>query len=63
MLPQEERVFNPSCETRYLLGQAQEIDVDCARLCQMLFAIEGRVGQRKLWRIVGLAKTYSRSLR
>lgn len=29
-----------------------------ARLCQLLFAIEGRVGQRKLWGIVGLARRY-----
>ena len=62
VLPQEERVFNPSRETRYILGQAKEIGPDAARLCQMLFAIDGRVGQRKLWGIVGLAKHYPRSL-
>ena len=62
VLPLEERVFNPSRETRYILGQAKEIGPDAARLCQMLFAIEGRVGQRKLWGIVGLAKHYPRSL-
>ena len=28
----------------------------------MLFAIEGRVGQRKLWGIVGLAERYPRRL-
>ena len=28
----------------------------------MLFAIEGRVGQRKLWGIVGLVKHYPRRL-
>ena len=32
------------------------------RLCELLFAIEGRVGQRKLWGIVGLAERYPRRL-
>lgn len=62
VLPQEERVFNPSRETHFILRQANDIGADAARLCQMLFAIEGRVGQRKLWGIVGLVKTYPRSL-
>jgi len=58
VLPQEERVFNPSRETRQILRQAGEIGEHAARLCQLLFAIEGRVGQRKLWGIVGLARRY-----
>jgi len=62
VLPLEERVFNPSRETRRILGQAKAIGADAERLCQMLFAIEGRVGQRKLWGIVGLAERYPRRL-
>jgi hypothetical protein len=58
VLPQEERVFNPSRETRLILRQAGDIGEHAARLCQLLFAIEGRVGQRKLWGIVGLARRY-----
>ena len=58
VLPADERVFNPSRETRRILGQAKAIGVDADRLCEMLFAIEGRVGQRKLWGIVGLADKY-----
>ena len=58
VLPQEERVFNPSRETRLILRQAAEIGPQASRLCQLLFAIEGRVGQRKLWGIVGLARRY-----
>lgn len=60
--PNEERIFNPSRETRYILSQAQAIGPQADRLCQMLFAIEGRVGQKKLWGIVGLAKHYPRRL-
>ena len=62
VLPQEERVFNPSRETRFILKQASDIGPQANRLCQMLFAIEGRVGQRKLWGIVGLVKHYPRRL-
>ncbi|MHB9052216.1 MAG: IS21 family transposase, partial [Thiomonas delicata] len=62
VLPQDERVFNPSRETRRILAQAKVIGPDTSRLCEMLFAIEGRVGQRKLWGIVGLAQRYPRRL-
>jgi transposase len=62
VLPMDERVFNPSRETRHILKQADAIGVDAARLCQMLFAIEGRVGQRKLWGIVHLAERYPRQM-
>lgn len=62
VLPDEERVFNPSRETRRILAQARAIGPDAQRLCDLLFAIEGRVGQRKLWGIVGLAERYPRRL-
>jgi transposase len=58
VLPQDERVFNPSRETRLILRQASEIGEHAARLCELLFAIEGRVGQRKLWGIVALVRRY-----
>ena len=58
VLPMDERVFNPSRETRLILRQASEIGEHASRLCELLFAIEGRVGQRKLWGIVGLMRRY-----
>jgi transposase len=58
VLPMAERIFNPSRETRFILNQARAIGAQAQRLCEMLFAIEGRVGQRKLWGIVNLAKRY-----
>jgi hypothetical protein len=61
VLPQEERVFNPSRETRLILRQASEIGTHASRLCELLFAIEGRVGQRKLWGIVSLARRFPAS--
>jgi len=62
VLPADERVFNPSRETRHILAQAKAIGTDAARLCELLFAVEGRVGQRKLWGIVSLAQRYPRTL-
>jgi transposase len=62
VLPDDERVFNPSRETRRILAQAKAIGADTSRLCELLFAIEGRVGQRKLWGIVSLAERYPRRL-
>jgi hypothetical protein len=58
VLPMAERIFNPSRETHFILNQARAIGAQAQRLCEMLFAIEGRVGQRKLWGIVNLAKRY-----
>jgi transposase len=62
VLPMAERVFNPSRETRFILSQARAIGAQAQRLCQMLFAVEGRVGQRKLWGIVNLARRYPNHL-
>ena len=62
VLPDEERVFNPSRETQRILNQAKAIGAATHQLCETLFAQEGRVGQRKLWGIVGLARRYPRRL-
>ena len=62
LLPDDERPFNPSRETRRILAQAEEIGPDTLRLCQEWFDKEGRVGQRKLWGIVNLVKRYPRRL-
>ncbi|SFB13867.1 Transposase [Collimonas sp. OK607] len=62
LLPDDERPFNPSRETRRILAQAEDIGPDTLRLCQQWFDKEGRVGQRKLWGIVNLVKRYPRRL-
>ena len=62
VLPDEERIFNPSRETHRILNQAKAIGPATHKLCETLFAQEGRVGQRKLWGIVGLARRYPRRL-
>lgn len=62
ILPDAERLFNPSRETRRILTQAKAIGPAAEQLCQRLFDKDGRVGQRRLWGIVGLAKRYPRRL-
>jgi transposase len=62
VLPQSERVFNPSRETQALFRQAKEIGPAAQALCELLFTQQGRVGQRQLWGIVGLAKNCPRRL-
>jgi hypothetical protein len=47
-LPADGRVFNPLRETRRNLGHAKAIGVTAKRSCGFAFAIEGRVGQRKV---------------
>jgi hypothetical protein len=58
VLPEAERVFNPSRQTLQILDQAKHIGPVGQQLCEHLFALEGRVEQRKLWGLVGLAKRY-----
>jgi hypothetical protein len=58
VLPESERPFNPSRQTRYLLSQAEAIGPQTHALCQRLFDTQGRVGQRSMWGILALADKY-----
>ncbi len=58
LLPESERLFNPTRQTAFLLAQAETIGVQTHALCQRLFDTEGRVGQRSMWGILALAKKY-----
>lgn len=62
ILPDDERPFNPSRETRRALAQAEALGPATKKLCQSLFDQQGRVGQRAIWGIVGLAKRLPRRL-
>jgi len=57
-LPDAERVFNPSRQTKTLLARANEVGPHTATVCQRLFDSQGREAHRRLWGIVGLAKRY-----
>jgi len=58
VLPNNERPFNPSRQTAFLLSSAGSIGPQTKALCQQMFDTEGRVGQRAMWGIVGLSRKY-----
>ena len=62
VLPEDERPFNPSRQTRYLLSQAEAIGPHTHALCQRLFDTQGRVGQRSMWGVLALADKYPASI-
>ena len=62
LLPDDERPFHPSRETRRILAQAGDIGDATLALCQQWSEHEGRVGQRKLRGVGGLAKRFLRRL-
>ena len=57
-LPEAERVFNPSRQTRQLLARAKDIGPQTEAVCQRLFDHQGRESHRRLWGIVGLGSRY-----
>jgi len=54
----EDRIFNPSRQTDYLLRKAEGIGPNTRRLCALLFEEQGRSGQRRMQGIVNLARRY-----
>ena len=57
-LEPEDRIFNPSRETARLLHKAQQIGPQTAAFAQHLFARLGRPGQRALYGLTSLPRTY-----
>ena len=55
-LPDHERVFNPSRQTKFLLKQAEAVGPKTLELCNELFENRGREGQKSMWGIVVLAR-------
>ncbi len=62
VLPDDERPFNPSRQTELLWKLAAEIGPQCIAICRECFAREGRVGQRRMWGLVGLARRHPAAL-
>jgi transposase len=56
LLPENERVFNPSQKTDYLLKQAASVGPKTLEICTELFETRGREGQKSMWGIVGLTR-------
>lgn len=57
-LPLHERPFNPSRQTHYLLAQAETVGPRTHEFCKRLFERQGRVSQKSMWGILGVAKKY-----
>ena len=62
VLPEDERPFNPSRQTALLMRLAGQIGPGCLALCREWFARDGRVGQRRMWGLVGLADKHPPAL-
>lgn len=57
-LTDDDRIFNPSRETRQIFAHAQRIGPNASALCQSLYDQQGRLAHRHLWGIVQLARRY-----
>ncbi len=55
ILPEEERIYNPSRQTHGILKQAGEIGPATRALCESLLEKEGRTGHKKMRGIISLA--------
>ena len=62
LLPEAERIFNPSRQTRQILRQAEKIGPHAQALCQRLFDKRGREAQKSMWGIVALVRRFPVSI-
>lgn len=56
----DERLFNPSRETRRLIERAEQIGAHTAEFCRTLFKEKGRLGQKAIYGIVNLSRRFSK---
>ncbi|HVH62389.1 MAG TPA: IS21 family transposase [Candidatus Dormibacteraeota bacterium] len=59
VLPEEDRIFNPSRQTAHLIGKARKIGPHCAQLAREIFARLGRPGQKAIYGLANLARHHS----
>jgi len=57
-MEEEDRIFNPSRQTTYLLNKAGSIGPLTKQLCELIFKEKGRTGQRRMQGIVNLARKH-----
>jgi transposase len=60
VLPEEDRIFNPSRQTARLIGKVAKLGPSCERLAREIFARLGRPGERAIYGLSSLARHYSR---
>jgi hypothetical protein len=57
-MDEKDRIFNPSRQTHYLFARAAEIGPNTNTLCKLLFAEQGRPGQRRMQGIVSMVRRH-----
>jgi hypothetical protein len=60
VLPEEDRIFNPSRETARLIGKVSKIGPHCAQLAREIFARLGRPGQKAIYGLANLPRHHRR---
>jgi len=60
VLPEEDRLFNPSRETARLIGRVTKIGPASTELARQIFARLGRPGQRAIYALANLPRRYTR---
>lgn len=60
VIPEADRIFNPSRETARLIGKVQKIGPHAKQLAQEIFARLGRPGQKALYGLSNLTRKYPR---
>jgi transposase len=58
LLPDHERIYNPSRQTDAILREAESIGQKTHELCKILFEKEGRVGHRRMRGVVSLSRKH-----
>jgi hypothetical protein len=62
LLPDAERIFDPSRQARQILRPATNISPNAHALCQRLFDKRGREAQKSMWGIVALVQRLPASI-
>jgi len=58
LMDEKDRIFNPSRQTCSLFARAAEIGPNTQALCKLLFAEQGRPGQRRMQGIVSMVRRH-----
>lgn len=61
VLPEEDRIFNPSRETARLIGKVAKIGPHSAQLAREIFARLGRPGEKAIYGMANLTRRYQRA--